>query len=373
MRNLFFAVLSLFAAIVALAACASEEGSEGAGGHDASFVGSTIITVGGDFAGNGILTKVELPSLKVTVNAVAGVTGGDPVLRAVGEFLYIVDRFGGDTVTILDRSLQFVGQVSTGAGSNPQDVAVIGDFLYVVLYANSKVLQFDRNDLSAGARKEVDLSALDPDGNANCASIYAVGDNVYVTCQLLEPNFDAKGPGVVVVLNSQSLAQESVLTLNTANPISFLKQNSDGDLLVSTALNPADFDPKAEGSGCLEKIVVGETVSVADCEIANAALGGYISEMDVVGDSLFFINSIGFGRASFHKYKDGMVTPIELPGAGDNVSGIVACPTGELVIADNTVGARGLRVYRGGQALHSGVLEVGWPTVSYPVNGTICW
>lgn len=332
---------------------------------------STIITVGGDFSGNGVLTKVELPSMRVTVNAVAGVTGGDPVIRAIGDTLVVIDRFGGDTLTLLDRNLQLLGQVSSGAGSNPQDAAIVGDSLFVVLYGESKVLRFDLLNLSAGVQSETDLSSLDPDGNANCASIYAIGQKLFVSCQLLKEDFTVKRLGTIAQIDAASGMYEGKVELQAANPISFLKANSSGELLVSTVLSPSGFDPNAEGSGCVERVKT-SPLEVLPCEVTNKELGGYANELVSSGDTVFFVKSIAFGLATLHQLKDGLLLDLDLPSLGDNLIGVTLCPNGDLVVSDNTVGARGLRVYD--ETLNGGqLLEVGWPTVSFPTNGTICW
>ncbi len=357
-------------------ACASDDSGSGADGGVVTDANpsevSTIISVGGDFSGNGVLTVVQLPSMRVTVNAVVGVAGGDPVLRALGDRLVVLDRFGGDTVTVLDRDLQLIGQASTGPGSNPQDAAIVGDSLFVVLYGTSKVIRFNLLDLSAGIQGEIDLSGLDSDGNANCASVYAVGQKLFVTCQLLRPDFSAKGPGVIAVVDVASESIETTIELQAANPVSFLKQAPSGDLLVSTVLSPLGFDPQAKGSGCVERIQT-SPASVLPCELTNRELGGYANEMAAGADSVYFVKSIAFGLASLHELKDGVLQELELPGLGDNLAGVAVCPNGDLVVSDNTVGGRGLRVYSGTELAGGELLDVGWPTVSFPTNGTICW
>ena len=63
----------------------------------------------------------------------AGAALGDPVLRYIDGKVYVINRFGSNNVTILDGKTlcSSIEQISTGANSNPQDVAVVGNKLYV--------------------------------------------------------------------------------------------------------------------------------------------------------------------------------------------------------------------------------------------------
>src|SRR4051812_1556859 len=101
------------------------------GGPDAAPDGPDIgaakaAIVAGDFQSTGILSTVGAPSLEVTQNAVAGVASSDPVMRRIGDELFVINRLSGDNITILDSTtLSLTAQIATGAGSNPQDVAVV--------------------------------------------------------------------------------------------------------------------------------------------------------------------------------------------------------------------------------------------------------
>ena len=91
----------------------------------------------GDCATNGILSTVDIDKLDVVQNAVTGVAGNDPYLRQIGSDLLIVNRSTGNNVTILDtKTLALREQLATGAGSNPQDVAVKGNKLHFEVWCH---------------------------------------------------------------------------------------------------------------------------------------------------------------------------------------------------------------------------------------------
>ncbi len=344
------------------------------GDSDASSqVSATIISLGGDYNGNGVLTTIELPSLTVTINAVAGVAGGDPVLRAHGDRLVILDRFGGDTVTVLDRDLELLGQVSSGAGSNPQDSAVIGDTLYVVAWDATGVLVFDLGNLNAGIKRTIDLMSLDTtDGMPDCNSIIAVEERLYVSCQIMDrATFQPRGVGKVAVINTNTDSLETVLELASSNPFAQFAKTDLGDLVFSTA--PGAIIGATNNTGCVERIST-ETPAVEACLSSNQDRNAYARQVLPVGESLLFVNVPDATSANIQKSSGGSVTDLELQNLGSNVGNITACPTGELIVDDTTRSARGVRVYDADYApLHSAAIDVGWPEVFSPSNTTICW
>ena len=69
----------------------------------------------------------------------------------------------------------------------------------------------------------IDVSASDPDGNPNCASIVSAGDKIFVSCQLLDDGtFTPRGPGMVAVIDPSSDTVIDTLTLANDNPFSYL-------------------------------------------------------------------------------------------------------------------------------------------------------
>src|SRR5688572_3550229 len=90
------------------------------------------VVVAGDFVTpgfSGVMSKLELSSMQMTQNvAPAGAIGSDPIVRKIGNELFVVNRAGGNSVTIFDAaSLAVKEQLGTGAGSNPQDVATFSN------------------------------------------------------------------------------------------------------------------------------------------------------------------------------------------------------------------------------------------------------
>src|SRR3954471_10306032 len=79
----------------------------------------------------GILSVLDVDKLKMQQDVTSEIVGGDPFIKRLDARIYVINRTENN-VTILDApSPQYFGQLGTGASSNPQDVAVVGDKLYI--------------------------------------------------------------------------------------------------------------------------------------------------------------------------------------------------------------------------------------------------
>lgn len=302
---------------------------------------SRVAAVAGDFVATGVLSTVDAPSLAVDSAAVAGIAGSDPAIRRVGDELFVINRFGGDNVTIIDAgTLALVDQLSTGSGSNPQDVAVVGDKLYVAALGADSVLVIDRTAPSPIV--EIDLSTLDDDGLPDCVSAVTVGTRVFVVCGLLD-NFSPDVPGKLVVIDTSDDTVETSIDLPSMNPLGWLEPVG-ADLYVVTVPDFQDYT-----TGCLVRITTGATPT-ATCAITNDAIDGYFTEISQAGGQTWGVRyayDAGFNGS-------GDLVPVDLDadtmGAVLDATGVQATDlTGcgdHVYIADKAVGAEGLRVYQ---------------------------
>jgi len=336
---------------------------------------SRAVVIAGDFklGDPGVLTTLDTMTRAVVKNAGPALAiGSDPIVRHVGHELVVVNR-GENNVTILDdQTLALVAQLSTGANSNPQDVAVVGNKLYVPTFAGPGVTVLTRG---TSTRTTIDLSADDPDGEPDCNSAFLIGTELYVSCELLE-NFQPRGPGKVYVVDTTTDTVETskTITLTHKNPFGLLEQVPDaaphaGDLVISTV---EDFS----GPGCLERITPGVTTST--CMIENSALGGYASRITFDtghGQSVMWaaVAVFDFTHANLRSY-DLVTTTLSaapLSPDGQKIVDAVQCPSGHLVVIDSTQNANGLRVYDGGTEQTTAALPIGISTFSQ--HGLVCY
>ena len=186
---------------------------------------SNELAVATDFFSTGVATTVSVPGLEPAVDAVAGVASPDPVVRHQDGRVYVINRYMQDNVTALDDSLGLIAQISTGPGSNPQDVAADGDRLYVATLDGSGVAVVDVSDPDAGVVGTIDLSGLDPkDDIPNCHSIVRVGRRLVVVCGVLDDDdgfLTPRGPGAVAVIDLDDDLSVTELELDNERPFGF--------------------------------------------------------------------------------------------------------------------------------------------------------
>lgn len=305
------------------------------------------VVVTGDYTpGNpGALAVVDVTARTLLpLSAPQGAVTEDPILRHEDGELFVVNRSAGNNVTILDAgTLALVEQLGTGAGSNPQDVAVVGNKLVVATYGNKGAVVLERGSSTV---TEIDLSADDPDGVPNCASIYKVGAKLYVACQLLDDSYTPRGPGKVYVLDATTFAKTATLTLTTNNPFTLFEQVPTGaphagDLLLPTI----DF---GTGEGCVERITTGATPAAAGCLVDNSVFGNYPSRISVGGTTLYSAVSpaADFTMSALKLYDlaTDTLSSTTTPPA-QVIADVVACPSGEIVVSDKSTATAGLRIY----------------------------
>ena len=334
------------------------------------------IVVSGDYAGNGLLSTVDLAETAVASNVVAGVVGGDPVVKQLADQLFVLDRFGGDSVTALTRNAELLYQISLGAGSNPQDIAVVGTEAFVVNYGRATLSKFDIEANEPLAEEFADLSSLDPeDGNPDCNSIVSVGDALFVSCQLQDRStFITRGAGVVAVVDSGSGDLIDTIELSNSNPFGWMATSSDGDILISTVPSFLDLT-----MGCVERIETAGGVAYAGCEVENSTLGGYANKL------VFFEETGRWMAAVASSFASGRIVEettsgwqgVDFFGEDSNPVDLQFCENGELLVSDNLMDARGLRTYAptatSWQETTLMPLNVSWHEGFAPNNALACW
>jgi hypothetical protein len=364
---------------LAVSACGDNRAAPDAGVPvDAPAGPPRAVVVAGDFmAGHpGVLSTLDPATNAVMANVGPPLAvGDDPILRHFGSELFIVNRADGNNVTILDdQTLQLKEQLGTGAGSNPQDVAVTGNKLYVATFGGKGLVMLTRGSATITT---IDLSADDPDGKPNCNSVYFVGSDLYVSCELLDDTmqfFPPRGPGKVYVINTATNTIRTALTLGHPNPLGVFERipssapSGGGDLVMPTI----DF---ADGSGCVERITTGAAPAAAGCMIDNTDLKSYASRMAFQVDKDIAITWIATGYPKTELLAYDMTIKLLWAGAlnasTELIGDIALCPAGELVVTDTTMNANGLRIYNEGGELTRAALPIGLPPTS--AHGVVCY
>lgn len=347
---------------------------------DSALSGPIAVVVSGNDT-TGIMSVLDVQTLKVTQNvSPAGGVGNDPLLRRFGDKLYVINRYSQNSVSVYDaRTLAFEEQYGAGPGSNAQDVAVVGDYLYVTTAGNVGMTKIHAR---TGAKSTIDLATPlgDPDGNPDCVSGYVVGSRVFVACGLFDQSFNPRSNGKIAVIDTANGDAVSVVTLPATNPQPFIVQTPassvfGGDLLVPLTPSFTDYSV-----GCIARVSTGSPPT-ASCAagLANSQLEGIIAHLDITPDSKMMWMAVTSIDASFTNptgtlrafdLTEGSMWPRTSPTA-QLIVDTAACTDGSIVALDRKKDAAGIRVYRDNVEVTTAPLPVGLPPLFG--NNTVCY
>jgi len=155
------------------------------GDDDAAPMRAAIVTtVAADYT-QGSFASIDLGTREVTDEIAP--TSPDPSVQELDGLVAIVNGYGTDTLVLYthnDLSAPRL-EVSTGANTNPREIASCGDLYWVTLYETNSLLLLQPG--SGGPAGTVDLSPWsDADGLPEPYSAIAVDDTLYVSLQRLE-------------------------------------------------------------------------------------------------------------------------------------------------------------------------------------------
>lgn len=317
----------------------------------------------------GAFATVDLASRQVLLPAApARQINGDSVARSFDGRVFVVSRFGlsGDTVQARDpqRGFALDWDCSTGAGTNPQEIAFAArDKAYVTLLEATELLVVDPSvgrNCAGFVRGRIDLSAFaDDDGVPEMAALMVVDDVLYVVLQRLDRNdlFTPNGQGIVVAIDVATDTVVRAIGLSGQNPFSRLVRRGN-QLWVSSV---GWF---AERDGGIEAIDV-TTNAPLGWVVTEEALGGDITDFVVVTDD------IGYAVVSGDDFANELVefSPRTgerrrtLVGGSTFLSQVQVNERGELYVADRSFRSPGLRVFdvRSGAELPGSPIDLGLP------------
>ena len=278
--------------------------------------------------------------------------GSDAVARVFNGLVYVLNRFNADTVQVLDPAADFAtrSQCSTGAGSNPNDIAFLNaGKAYVPLFARATLLVVNpsaRADCSDFVVGSIDLSAYaDADGIPDMNQVAIAGDRVYVSLQRLA-NFVPAAAGAIVEIDAATDQVVRVIELTGRNPFGQTQGLTvrKGAILVSTVGTFGTND------GGIERI-----------DLASGQSQGFvITEQQIGGevtDFVFTADDGGYAILSRPDFSNALVRfsladgHASEPLATGSLSDIELNDRGELFLADRDLSRPGVRIWRSGDGV----------------------
>ncbi len=278
------------------------------------------------------------------------ILNGDAVGRAFNGLVYVVNRFFGDNIQIIDPAQDFATtrQCLTGERSNPQDIAFVNtDKAYVSLAGGTEVLVVDPSP-SVGCDDfildRIDLADLaDADGNPELYLMAVVGTRLYVEVQKLDQNnfFTPADKGSLAVIDTKTDELVDEIVLTGQNPFGQTK----GITVRNGALLVSQVGLFGSNDGGIERVDTTSGIPEGFF-ISEAELGADILDFEMVSD-----NS-GYALLSLSDFTNSVVAFDVQQGAatatlisGESVSDIALNDRGQLFVAQRTLQRPGVRIF----------------------------
>ena len=236
----------------------------------------------------GALAKVELDTRELTDEVTA--TSSDPVVRADGGLLFVINRYMFDSVRVYEPpDLQMPRvEFSTGAGSNPHDAAHCSGAIFVARYDLDSIGVYD---IDTGIQiDEVDLSGwADEDGLPEASTLVRRGTTLYVGLQRMvrEGAFwtPANGGGAVVAVDCET---RDVVNSWTTGPNVFIQPHPmdddalllldgiywdpSGEIPLDGGVHPLPLEGQEPGDALIDEAMVGGNIVAVAADEAGRGL-----------------------------------------------------------------------------------------------------
>jgi DNA-binding beta-propeller fold protein YncE len=296
----------------------------------------------------------------------------DATLRWYNGKVYVVNRAGQDNIQVIDPAASYatVLQFSTGAGSNPQDIAFESPTrAFVSLYDKQALLVC--NPETGATLDTISLAPFaDADHLPEMAHLALIGDRLFVAVQRLDRlnGYAPTAYSLVVVIDANAdtvIDADPVtpgvqgITLTAKNPVTTFSYVPDQHrLLIGCAGRFQQLD------GGIEAIDLDTLHSVGFVAL-ESQLGGDIGDIEWYSPthSYAIVSDVGFNAmlVSFNPSNGAKLGTVRSPG-GFSLPDCAINDRGELYVADNGFGTAGIYVYSAGSdVLIAGPLDTGLP------------
>ena len=193
---------------------------------------------------------------------------------------FIVARYGADAVDVIDPHDGWTvsSEYSTGAGSNPQDIAVASsERAFIALFDQPELLIV--HPTSGTQIGTVDLSSMaDDDGNPEAAWVLHLQGKIYVVLQKLD-NFAPTGPSSIAVIDAATGVIEEEIILSGSNTYGKLRYNPVLDKIVIAQAGA--FDTLDGGVEYLDP----HDLTLSGFVITEQEVGGDLSDVVIVSET----------------------------------------------------------------------------------------
>jgi DNA-binding beta-propeller fold protein YncE len=298
----------------------------------------------------------------------------DAIVRSFGGLVYVVNRFLGDNLQVLDpeRGFAAVLQCTTGPRSNPHDIAVVApDKAYIARYGRPELWVVDPSARSCDGflRRTIDLGAwADGDGIPEMDQLAVVAGRLFVSLARLDrgQRFAPAGPSLLIVVDIATDTIVGTVPLSGRNAFGdsagLPREPETGKLVVAEAGNIF-----AVGDGGLERVDP-FTLTAEGFFVGESDLGGNITDFVLLsptkGYAIIQDATLRNVLVAFDPSRRAVTK--RLLARQDYLPDIALAPDGTLWLADRTLLAPGLRIFEtlDDEELTRNAIDVGLPPFS---------
>ena len=341
------------ASAIALAVCGCADRATKPNDHLPPECGSYVV-VTTDFTSGGI-TQISADSLGVVERDLASVHS-DAVARSYAGLVYVVNRFGGDNIQILDPAHGFttIRQIPVGPGSNPHDIAVIApDRAYVSRYGSDGLLEIDPR--TGAARDTISLRRFaDGDSIPDMDRLFYQTPYLYIALERIDfggGTYRPAAPSYLAVLDTRTNTLVDADDTEPGLQAIRLEGLNPSAPMIWDAVASVLLVPEAGVYGSLDGGV--ERVNLR----TRRSVGWLTREEDLGGDLVDFAlgpNGRGYATIADLTYITSLVAFDLSTGArigvlhtstGFDLADLAVTPCGILLVCDRTYTAPGLRIF----------------------------
>ena len=354
--------------------------------------GNTAVVFTSDWV-QGSLASVELESPFAAQPNRITTNGSDAVVRSFGGRIYVVNRFGSDSITAIDpatfKPVSKESDFSVGKKSNPQDIVVVSDEKAYVSRldaqdADDKSDIWIVNPLTGAHLGSIDLTPWTTDDGerlSRAASMVLVDGKLYVCMQDL-PAFlgtPANTNGKVAVIDTATDAVIDVDPDTSGTQVIELAGRNPSDITYSPltkkfyvadtgVYNPFPTIDTTTAFGGIEVFSLADgRYTDEGIVVDDADLGGGVSEVRIASDALAYTITNSTTIAAFNPTTYEVVDTDVYHTPGFYLPDFTVDASGRLLIAEQNFGGPGLVIVdsKGGNV--AGPIAVGSAPVSIAI------
>ncbi len=302
--------------------------------------------------------------------------GSDVVLKSFFDKIYVINRFGADTIQVINPDgCGVIADYSVGSGSNPQDIWVVSEEKAYVTRLDAHNDASDASDvliikpLTGEKLGALDFkSYMNDDGEklSRAAQMVGVENYLLITLQDLPANLleKANTNGKLAIVDMETDEIVDVITLTGRNPADITYSPLTKMVYISESGVFDNFATDVNDPYGGIEVIDPAAMESKGFVVDDAALGGYTQAIRLASDTAGYVIAGGLTIALFNPTTYEVVNNAFYTTGGFYLPDFSIDENGNLYIAETAFGNAGIIVMNGSGTTLAGPVAVGAPPSS---------